>query len=849
MGTQVQGATGLRRTWSWTLAMGAMVACLLGCAASARAATDTVTSAADSGPGSLRAVIAAASSGDTVGFAPGLDDQTIDLASAIAIGKSLTIAGPGAALLRIDAGHSSQIFTISAGNLSISGLTLANGAAPGGGQGDVGKGGAIEDEGSGSLSVSGVTFDANTAGEAGGSTDYGDQGRGGAIYAAGGPLAVSGSTFTANTAGGAGGSGEASGAADGGAIAYRGTSTLTVSGSTFVANTTGGHGASGPDSGLGAGGAIEDFSGVSLSVSASTFAANAAGGAGGEGFNSAVGFGGAIFSRPPLTVSDSTFAANTAGGPGGDGGESGSAWAGAIEARAALTVSGSTFTANTAGGPGGVGFGSGTGFGGAIRAENPSVSIADSTLVGNAAGGSGAEGYGGAIFLSGHPSTTLASVTIDANVVGQNGEGAAISGGFGAILPVTAKATIISGNTGATNCDAHVASSSYSLEGPSAGETSCGFDLPSANPELEPLANNGGPTETQGLPESSPAVDAVPAASCPTSVDQRGEPRPDYGKAFCDAGAFELQGPLVAPAITSGAATTFQVGKADSFTVIATGVPKPSLSEVGALPGGVDFTAQGNGTARLSGTPAVGSGGIYPITIKASNGVSPDATQSFTLTVQAPPTVSITTPVDGATYAQGQVVDASFSCSEGAQGPGLAACVDQDGHPSGTSLDTATLGKHSFAVTATSKDGLTARASVTYEVAAPTAPRGPASPKVAIRTGRALVVHGSARIRLACGGGASGSACSGVLSLTRGGRATDALSRRRGADAKTILLGRAPYTVASGQMRPVTLRLTTAGLRLLSSAHHRRLVVQATAAGKSSAQRAIVLQLAPPPRR
>lgn len=35
----------------------------------------------------------------------------------------------------------------------------------------------------------------------------------------------------------------------------------------------------------------------------------------------------------------------------------------------------------------------------------------------------------------------------------------------------------------------------------------------------------------------------------------------------------------------------------------------------------------------LSGTAATGSGGVYPIEITASNGVSPDATQAFTLTV------------------------------------------------------------------------------------------------------------------------------------------------------------------------------------------------------------------------
>ena len=45
------------------------------------------------------------------------------------------------------------------------------------------------------------------------------------------------------------------------------------------------------------------------------------------------------------------------------------------------------------------------------------------------------------------------------------------------------------------------------------------------------------------------------------------------------------------------------------------------------------FVDNGNGTATLGGTPAAGSGGTYTLTITAANGVIPDATQSFTLTV------------------------------------------------------------------------------------------------------------------------------------------------------------------------------------------------------------------------
>lgn len=91
-----------------------------------------------------------------------------------------------------------------------------------------------------------------------------------------------------------------------------------------------------------------------------------------------------------------------------------------------------------------------------------------------------------------------------------------------------------------------------------------------------------------------------------------------------------------APAITSGGATTFTVGAAGSFTVTATGTPMPALSETGALPGGVAFKDNGNGTGTLSGTATAGSGGVYNITIKASS-TSGNTLQNFTLTVDQAP--------------------------------------------------------------------------------------------------------------------------------------------------------------------------------------------------------------------
>jgi uncharacterized repeat protein (TIGR03803 family) len=90
-----------------------------------------------------------------------------------------------------------------------------------------------------------------------------------------------------------------------------------------------------------------------------------------------------------------------------------------------------------------------------------------------------------------------------------------------------------------------------------------------------------------------------------------------------------------APSITSGNFTNFIVGTAGNFTV-TTGPDFPTatrLTESGALPGGLSFTDNGDGTATVSGTPRTDTGGSYVFTITASNGIAPYATQTFTLQV------------------------------------------------------------------------------------------------------------------------------------------------------------------------------------------------------------------------
>jgi hypothetical protein len=122
------------------------------------------------------------------------------------------------------------------------------------------------------------------------------------------------------------------------------------------------------------------------------------------------------------------------------------------------------------------------------------------------------------------------------------------------------------------------------------------------------------------------------------------------------------------------------------------------------------FTNDDNGGA-IGRANLDGSGADGAFVVGADN---PFAVAVDTLPLA--PLASITTPAGGATYTVGQAVGSSFSCREGAGGPGLGSCLDQSGRASGASIDTSTLGSHTFTVTATSGDGQAQSASSTYTV-------------------------------------------------------------------------------------------------------------------------------------
>jgi len=108
---------------------------------------------------------------------------------------------------------------------------------------------------------------------------------------------------------------------------------------------------------------------------------------------------------------------------------------------------------------------------------------------------------------------------------------------------------------------------------------------------------------------------------------------------------------LHAPAVISPASTTFTAGTEGTFTVHTTGVPTATLSLTGTQPSWLSFIDNTDGTATLTGIPDPGSNPSYPLTITATNGVAPDAMQSFTLFVVNPPPAI--TSVNNATFLVG----------------------------------------------------------------------------------------------------------------------------------------------------------------------------------------------------
>lgn len=113
------------------------------------------------------------------------------------------------------------------------------------------------------------------------------------------------------------------------------------------------------------------------------------------------------------------------------------------------------------------------------------------------------------------------------------------------------------------------------------------------------------------------------------------------------------------PSFTTASSTSSTEGSAASFTISTTATPTAAITETGQLPPGMSLTDNGDGTAKISGTPT--SVGTYAVVLKASNGVSPDAAQSFTYTVNPVPTGTTLQAPTQSVYGQSVTLTANVS--------------------------------------------------------------------------------------------------------------------------------------------------------------------------------------------
>ncbi len=292
------------------------------------------------------------------------------------------------------------------------------------------------------------------------------------------------------------------------------------------------------------------------------------------------GSGTGIFNSGTLNVVNSAVRFNTVGGDGG----------GIYNATGGtLVVDHSLLAGNEARG----------GLGGGIFSAGSSAQLINSTVSSNTADdGSGVA----AQFINGSLNVQYSTISGNASVTG-----AALSNAGASQV----RDSIVASNGGTgLDCSGSVSSAGYNIE----SGVSCKFgaigDKQNTNPQLGPLVNNGGPTDTHLPAGSSPAVDSGNPSGCPAS-DQRGFARP-IGP-VCDIGAVEQTVPPAPPQRTP-ASLVIEPGTAirtpgDPNTVTATvknndGSPAAGVSVRYAISGPNDgagaVTTGADGTAQIS---------------------------------------------------------------------------------------------------------------------------------------------------------------------------------------------------------------------------------------------------------
>jgi hypothetical protein len=342
------------------------------------------------------------------------------------------------------------------------------------------------------------------------------------------------------------------------------------------------------DDGANGGGAIDSHG--MLSVSGVTFSGNQSPAATGTS-------GGAINSSGTLTVTGSTFSGNTAQEGGG------------IFNQKTATITNTTFTGDSATIYGGGGllnaagsatvtadtFSGNSGSGGGAIDNDASLKISDSTFTGNSAGNNG----GGAIQNFGTTAVTQSTVAGNSSPYGAN-----VLNYTGFSLTLTM--SIVAGGQVGPNCGGEqpVIDGGYNIDtGSTCGFSAANHSMSNTQPQLGPLASNGGPTQTMALPVSSPAVDAISAATtgCTGGTDQRGVSRPQGSG--CDVGAYEL-------VVTSGTAPS--IAQSQPVTVTT-----PAPAAIGVVQAGAQVLVSDNvnGTWTRASASTTFSGGTGDIAL------------------------------------------------------------------------------------------------------------------------------------------------------------------------------------------------------------------------------------------
>ena len=146
-------------------------------------------------------------------------------------------------------------------------------------------------------------------------------------------------------------------------------------------------------------------------------------------------------------------------------------------------------------------------------------------------------------------------------------------------------------------------------------------------------------------------------------------------------------------------------------TTITVNTVVKSSSDAPPICRNTSYTAESN-NLTLEETPALSAQSYPTISSQATNG-TPTLPSSCATYGIGPPSVTLTTPPEGASYNYGQKIDANYTCAE-ATGATLESCIGtlENGEP----INTATLGSHTFTVTAKDTDGQTAKVTHTYTV-------------------------------------------------------------------------------------------------------------------------------------